>query len=460
PNPLPSSPLNRRTFLATSAATAAAYALAARSLAAFNRDDPKGSTPAPTRTPAPTPPHAPPPNLTLSDGGGEGDDTNITPAKKKLKLLILGGTAFTGPHLVRLALARGHEVTVFNRGKTEQRIGSLPDSVKKLIGDRDPKKGDGLKALENTDTWDAVVDTSGYYPRHVKATGMLADRCTTYIFISSISAYKSPIAPGADESAPLATLADPSVEEMGRGYENYGGLKVLCENEVRSFMKGRCAIVRPTFISGPGDPTDRFTYWPVRVLRGGEVLCPGTPKDPIQFIDARDLAAFLLTLAENRTSGDFNAVGPNPVHPPYTLGELVRDSRDASKSSAAFTWVAPDFIEKNTPEGLAFGFPIWANPASDDAGMARVNFDAALRAGLTPRPPAETIRATLAWWPKEVARRERVGRELTEQARLKGEPEPKVPDARLLRAGPSAAAEKAVLDAWHVHTAADAPRPG
>ncbi len=438
-------PLSRRDFLATSAATAAAYALASRSLAALKRDEPKPTAPASSPKP--------PANLTLSE---EGDDTNIKPADKKLKILILGGTAFTGPHLVRLALARGHEITVFNRGKTEQRLGSLPDSVKKLVGDRDPNKGDGLKALDsahgNTDTWDAVVDTSGYFPRHVKATGMLANRCKTYIYISSISAYKMPMPAGADESAPLATLDDPTVEDMGKQYENYGGLKVLCEREVQSFMKGKCAIVRPTFISGPGDSTDRFTYWPVRVSKGGEVLCPGKPGDAIQFIDVRDLAAFLLTLCETSTYGVFNAAGPNPAHPPYTIGELVRESKEASKSDAKFTWVDADFLEKEAPET---NFPIWIPSRGEESGMARISFAAALKAGLKPRPPAETIRATLAWWPKEVARRERVGKELIEQARNDGKPEPKIPDANLLRAGPSMADEKKALAAWHAR--GDAP---
>lgn len=433
-------PISRRDFLATSAATAAAYALAARSMAAYRNDDPKAGDAQPLKRPA---------NLTLSD---EEDDRNVKPADKKIKILILGGTAFTGPHLVRLALARGHEVTVFNRGRTEQRLGSLPDSVKRLVGDRDPKKGDGLKALDsvhgNMDKWDAIVDTSGYFPRHVKATGMLANRTDTYIFISSVSAYKNPIPRDADESAPLATLKDPDVEEMGQQFENYGGLKVLCEREVQRFMDGRCAIVRPTYISGPGDPTDRFTYWPVRTAQGGEMLCPGNPSDPVQFIDVRDLAAFLLTLCENKTRGVFNGCGPRPMpgNPYFTIGDLVRQCKDAAKSDASLTWVDAEFMRKTNPE---FGFPIWIPPAIDESTMATVKFDASLKAGMKLRPASETIRATLAWWPKEVARRERVGKELVEQAKKEGKEPPKLPPSDKLRAGPSLEDEKAMLAAWN-----------
>jgi 2'-hydroxyisoflavone reductase len=444
-------PLSRRDFLATSAATAAAYALAARSLASYRRDDPAKPGAGPTDTQLPKPP----PNLTLSD---EEDDNNIKPADKKIRILILGGTAFTGPHLVRLALARGHDVTVFNRGLTERKIGSLPDSVHKLIGDRDPHKGQGLNALDsmpphnNMDTWDAIVDTSGYYPRHVRATGMLANRTKTYIYISSISAYQNPIPPNADESAPLATLEDPKVEDMGKNFENYGGLKVLCEKEVHKFMHGKCAIVRPTFISGPGDPTDRFTYWPVRISKGGEVLCPGTPEDPVQFIDVRDLAAFLLTLCETQTYGTFNACGPSAPagapasHAHYTIGDLVNDCKHVSRSDAKLTWVDADFLGKTDPE---FNVPIWVPPQSEEAGMGTMKFDAALKAGMKLRPPADTIKATLAWWPREVARRERIAKELTEQAKKEGKEPPKFPPADVLRSAPRPGQEQALLTAWH-----------
>lgn len=416
--------ISRRDFLATSAA-AAGLALSARAMGGFPKFQPPGAP--------------------ASD---EGDDANVKPAAKKLKILILGGTAFTGPHLVRRALARGHEVTVFNRGQTEKRIGALPDAVKKLIGDRDPKKGEGLNALDtvhgNMDKWDAVVDTSGFYPRHVKATGMLANRCDTYIYISSISAYATPMPPNADETAPLAKLDDPTVETMGDQFQNYGGLKVLCEQEVEKFMKGRCAIVRPTFISGPGDGTDRFTYWPVRVSKGGEMICPGSPSDPMQWIDVRDLAAFVLHLCETKTSGAFNAAGPSPT---CTLGTLVDVCKEVSKADTKFTWIDSDFLKKASVPGGAF--PIWIPPSDGQAGMSRVNFDKSVKAGMRLRPVRETVKATLEWWPKEIERRKRIGKELTEQAEKEGKPKPKLGDPEQLRAGLPSGKEKEVLEVWH-----------
>jgi 2'-hydroxyisoflavone reductase len=289
---------------------------------------------------------------------------------------------------------------------------------------------------------------------------MLANRTKTYIYISSISAYKMPMAPNADESAPLATLEDPNVEDMGKSFENYGGLKVLCEKEVQKFMNGKCAIVRPTFISGPGDSTDRFTFWPVRTSKGGEMACPGNPSDAVQFIDVRDLAAFLLTLCETQTFGVFNAAGPNPAHAPYTIGELVRDCKDITKSDAKFTWIDADFLQKEAPE---VNFPIWVPSRGDESGMSRVSFAASLKAGMKVRPPAETIRATLAWWPKEIARRERRFKELTEQAKTEGKEPPKLLNPSTLGAGPSPEAEKQLLEAWHKSQASaekPAAKPG
>ena len=411
-------PLSRRDFLATSAATAASLALAHRSLAA----------PARSRL--------------------QPDSVSKPPAKK-LKLLVLGGTHITGPFLVRMALDRGHTVTVFNRGKTEKRIGALPDGVEKLLGDRDPKVGEGLKALEGTRTWDAVVDTSGQFPRIMHAgDDLLAKRVSYYVYVSSISAYKPPLNKNADESAPLCVLEDPNTEDMGADFHNYGGLKAACEKVVQADFPGRCAIVRPTFISGPGDETDRFGYFPIRVSRGGEMLSPGSASDPIQFIDSRDLAAFFLHLCENSTHGVFNAAGP---HPACTIGELLTIGKEVSKADTTFTWVPGDFIEKPPApaESPKRGMSIWVSPDGEEAGMATVNISAALAAGLKLRAVRETVKDTLEWWPKEVQRRERVGKELVEQAKKDGKPEPKLPDPQELRAGPTTDEEKAILTAWH-----------
>ena len=213
----------------------------------------------------------------------------------KLKILILGGTGFIGPWEVEAAKARGHEVTLFNRGK------SRPDmftELEKLKGDRDPDKDDGLSALVGR-TFDVVIDNSGYYPRHVKASAeLLGPNVKQYIYVSSISAYGQTDVEGQDETAPLATMDDPTVEEMGEGWVNYGPLKALCEGAAEAAMPGRVTVVRPGYIVGPGDHTHRFTYWPLRIREGGEVAVPGGPDDPIQVIDVRDLTEWIIHMAE------------------------------------------------------------------------------------------------------------------------------------------------------------------
>ncbi|AKT44036.1 NAD-dependent epimerase [Chondromyces crocatus] len=304
-------------------------------------------------------------------------------------MLILGGTGFLGPHLVEVAKARGYTVTLFNRGKTRPEL--FPD-LEKLQGDRDPDKGEGLKALAGR-SWEVVVDTSGYYPRMVRASAeLLAPRIKQYIFISSISAYAKNDQVSADETAPLAVLSDPKVETMGKEHENYGGLKALCEQAAEKAMPGRVANVRPGFIVGPGDPTDRFTYWPVRVARGGEVLAPGTPEDPIQVIDARDLVAWLVTLSERGRTGVFNAVGPGEA---VTMGSLLEACKAASKSKARFTWASAKFL---TDERNPIDLPIWAPPEGDTRGFHTWSNARAREAGLAFRPLAETVEETLAWW--------------------------------------------------------------
>ena len=204
-----------------------------------------------------------------------GLDLNAAPAAGTPKrILILGGTGFLGPATIEAALARGHRVTLFNRGKTRP---DLFPGVARLQGDRDPKKGEGLQALA-TGTWDAVIDNSGYYPRIVGASAtLLAPRVKQYVYISSISAYREPNPVNGTEEAPLATMPDPTLESMGKQFEYYGALKALCEQAAEKALPGRATVVRPGYIVGPDDPTGRFTYWPVRFSRGGEVAVPGAP---------------------------------------------------------------------------------------------------------------------------------------------------------------------------------------
>jgi 2'-hydroxyisoflavone reductase len=249
------------------------------------------------------------------------------PARKRI--LILGGTGFLGPATVQAALARGHDLTLFNRGRT--RPGLFP-KVEALLGDRDPKKGEGLNALRNR-KWDAVIDNSGYFPRHVAASAqLLAPNAGQYIFISSISAYADNSLEDQDEEAKLATIPDPTVETITE--QTYGALKVLCEKAAAAAFPGRAAIVRPGYIVGPDDPSGRFTYWPVRIDRGGEVLAPGAPSDPVQFIDVRDLGAWLITLVERGTTGTFNAAGPRNR---LAWGDQFQACRKASNSTHTLT---------------------------------------------------------------------------------------------------------------------------
>ncbi|HYG69011.1 MAG TPA: NAD-dependent epimerase/dehydratase family protein, partial [Anaeromyxobacteraceae bacterium] len=256
--------------------------------------------------------------LALACAGGapraEGSTGAGIRAAKGKRILILGGTGFLGPALVELARPRGHVLTLFNRGKTRPQL--FPD-VEKLQGDRDGK----LDALAGRE-WDAVIDNSGYVPRHVKLSAeLLAPRVKRYLFVSSISVYRDDVPPGSDEDAPLQTIADPANEDVRA---NYGALKALCEQAAEAAMPGRTAVVRPGLIVGPGDPTDRFTYWPVRLDRGGEVVAPGDGADPTQVIDVRDFAAFMLGLVEGEDTGTYNAVGPTPPRPMKDFVESIR----------------------------------------------------------------------------------------------------------------------------------------
>jgi 2'-hydroxyisoflavone reductase len=299
-----------------------------------------------------------------------------------VRLLVLGGTKFLGRAVVAEALALGHEVTLFNRGETNPEL--FPEA-EKLRGDRDGE----LRALEGR-SWDAVVDPSGYVPRVVRASAeLLRSSVGHYVFVSSISAYANPLAAGFDESAPLKQpeLRSEDVDE------HYGALKVACERVVEEVFPGRSASVRAGLIVGPHDPTDRFTYWPVRVARGGEVLAPGRRGRQWQFVDVRDLGRWILRLAESRTAGAFTATGPVPA---ATAAEVLETCRAVSASDARFTWVDEELLlEREVGEWMEL--PLWLSAQSEFAHMLEADVSRAVAAGLTFRPLAETVRDTLEW---------------------------------------------------------------
>jgi 2'-hydroxyisoflavone reductase len=297
-----------------------------------------------------------------------------------MRLLVLGGTQFLGRGVVDAALARGHSVTLFNRGVTNP--GLYPE-VESLRGDR---RGD-LSALAGRE-WEAVIDPSGYLPRVVRASAeLLRGSVGHYVFVSSISVYADPLAPGSDESTPLVDTVPDADEVTG---EAYGGLKVGCEQVVREVFDGAHANVRAGLVVGPHDPTGRFTYWPVRVARGGEVVAPGDPGRIVQFVDARDLGAWLVHVAEERVTGDFNASG----EPRLSMGELLETCRAVSGSDAELVWM-PDAFLLEQGVGPWMELPLWLEPA--DAGFLQVDVSRAVALGLRYRPLEETIADTLAW---------------------------------------------------------------
>ncbi|MGB5247873.1 MAG: NAD-dependent epimerase/dehydratase family protein [Woeseia sp.] len=302
-----------------------------------------------------------------------------------MRILVLGGTGYIGPHMVREALLRGHTVELFNRGRTNDEL--FPD-LKTYVGDRN----NGLAPLADG-KWDVIIDNSGYVPRHVADSAkLLSSRASHYIFISSISAYAdfgSPL----DEDSPLASIADETVEEVTN--ETYGPLKALCEKRAaQEFGADRLAVLRPTYICGPGDRTDRYTYWPVRTMRGGEMLWPGTANDDIQIIDVRDLANFVIDVAEKRISGIYNTVTPAGS---FTMGQLQQDCLAVTASDMTPVWVDYEFLKASgvTETGE---LPIWVAPQSAEAYVAKVSGERAAAQGLVTRPPRETARDTISWW--------------------------------------------------------------
>ncbi len=301
---------------------------------------------------------------------------------KSLDILILGGTGFIGPHMVREALRRGHNVTLFNRGRTNNAL--FPD-LETIKGDRD----NGLDGLVGR-KWDAVIDNSGYVPRHVQDSAkLLAPNCDQYLYISTVAVYADFTVMN-DESSPLATLEDESIEEVTG--QTYGPLKALCEKRaVAEVADSKLTILRPTYICGPGDHTDRFSSWGIRTQKGGEMLWPGSPDDIIQIVDVRDLANFTIDCLDQSRNGTYNMVNEPGS---YTMGELLEDCQAVTAVDVDPVWVSEEFI---TEAGLRPGsrpLPIW------QGGARRAGFTAekSLAAGMHIRPERETMRDLLVWW--------------------------------------------------------------
>ncbi len=342
------------------------------------------------------------------------------PPAKPLRILILGGTGFTGPHQVRYALERGHKLTLFNRGRKPK---EWPGDVEELQGDRNTADLAALKDRE----WDVCIDNPTTLPFWVRDAGqVLEGKVGQYIFISTISVYAANDNADADEDAALAAYAgaDAMQETQDTVRANvalYGPLKARSEAEARRWFGDTTTVIRPGLIVGPGDETDRFTYWPTRIARGGEVLAPGGGEDPVQFIDARDLAEWTIRMAEQRAFGTFNGTGPAAM---LRMRGMLEGIRGALKADAQFTWAASDFLEaqKVSPWG---DMPVWIPADGDSAGFARRSIKKALDRGLSFRPLDATAADTLAWFRTQPAER---------QAKL--------------RAGISAEREKELLALW------------
>lgn len=307
---------------------------------------------------------------------------------RPLDILVLGGTGFIGPHQVRHAVARGHKVTIFTRGR---RQAELPESVEYLVGDRNGK----LDALVGR-RWDAVIDNSATNPDWVRQSAQLLKVAAgQYVYVSSTGVYYPYRTTDIDETVQPRLVADPPDD----GSAKYGVAKALSEREAQSAFGDRATVVRPQFIVGPGDTTDRFPYWPVRVARGGEVLAPGRRTDPVQLIDARDLAEWMVRLVEQRRTGVFNAAGPRTT---LTMERFLEGVRAGTGADPRYVWVEDyDFLAQHEVEGIV----PWIMLRGDHLGMTSIDSGRAIAAGLTFRPLETTVRDTLAWWPTVPAER-------------------------------------------------------
>jgi len=313
----------------------------------------------------------------------------IARSREPLDMLFLGGTGFIGPHQINHALARGHRVAMFNRGRN---AGLYGDAVEELVGNRDANVDDGLRALASNRRWDVVVDNSGYVPRHVRdSVELLKDRCSRYIYVSTRGVYDFSKGARVDESGPLLPAPEPYTEDTSGDY--YGPQKAECDRIVQRELGGKATILRPPYIVGPGDTTDRFTYWVERFHRGGDIVCPAGPDMEAQWIDARDFCEFVIHLAENDTAGIFNVAGPAS---PMTNEELMLGLRAFASAPTRLHWPTQDQLDAAGFDTLMFG----SRPVSVHIEPAR-----AVAAGLAYRSLATTVRDTHDWWQSQPAER-------------------------------------------------------
>jgi len=313
----------------------------------------------------------------------------LQPASEKLDILFLGGTGFIGPHQINYAIARGHTISIFNRGR---KSGMYGDRVEELIGNRDANIDAGLRVLEGQRRWDVVVDNSGYVPRHVRDSAeLLKDRCDRYVYTSTVAVYDFETSHAVDNRGPLYAAPVPVTEQVTGA--TYGPLKAECDRIVQRIYGERATIVRPTYVVGPGDSTDRFTYWVERFHRGGDIVCPSGPRQEANWIDVRDLCHWMISLAENATTGIFNGSGPAS---PITREGLMQGLRAFTKDPVKLHWPSAEILGE-----LEFDTPMFSNRSFS----IHIDASAAVASGMAYRSLADTVRDTHDWWLSQPADR-------------------------------------------------------
>jgi len=301
-----------------------------------------------------------------------------------MRILVIGGTIFLGRHIVQSAVLQGHEVTIFHRGKHNPHL--FP-TVRKIKGDR--KKD--LSQLD--EKWDTLIDTCGYFPKDVRITAsLMADRIKNYVFVSTLSIYRDFQKEKISETYPAKKISNPDVKKIDG--HTYGPLKYLCEEEIKRFFPSRALIIRPGLIVGPYDPSHRFTYWPFRLDRGGNMVVPGSPQYPLQYIDVRDLAKWIIRMIEIKTSGVFNAVGPENT---FTMGNLITIGQKSLNRNVHPVWVKDSILLENEIVPWT-DFPLWIPHSEEMKGFHRIDNSKAIENGLIFTDPEKTMQDTLEWF--------------------------------------------------------------